>query len=86
LDLSQGEVVWARPENTNPAQVADYASKLVAAQIPLPMVAEEIGWSPQRVDQLRAEIATNAFLTAAVEPPPAGQPGPVEPAAPGPGP
>lgn len=72
-DLSQGEVAWARPENFNPAQVADYASKLVAAQIPLPMVAEEIGWSPQRVDQLRSEMATNAFLAAATATPtPAG--------------
>jgi hypothetical protein len=77
-DLSQGEVVWARSENFNPAQVADYASKLVAAGIPVPMVAEEIGWSPQRVDQLRAELATNAFLAAATGPvpvePTAGQP------------
>jgi hypothetical protein len=70
--------VWARSENFNPAQVADYASKLVAAGIPVPMVAEEIGWSPQRVDQLRAELATNAFLAAATGPvpvePTAGQP------------
>lgn len=69
-DLSQGEVVWARPEAFQPAVVADYMSKLVAAQIPLPMVAEEVGWSPQRVDQLRAELATNAFLAAATAPVP----------------
>lgn len=78
-DLSQGEVVWARPESFQPAVVADYMSKLVAAQVPLPMVAEEVGWSPQRVDQLRAEMATNAFLAAATAPQPAapapGQPG-----------
>lgn len=71
-DLSQGEVVWARPESFQPAVVADYMSKLVAAQIPLPMVAEEVGWSPQRVDQLRAELATAAFLSAATAPTPTG--------------
>ena len=74
-DLSQGEVVWARPESFQPAVVADYMSKLVAAQIPLPMVAEEVGWSPQRVDQLRAELATNAFLAAATAPSPTGTAG-----------
>lgn len=55
-DLSSSELVWARPENFNPAQVADYASKLHAAGFPLPMIAEEIGWSPQRVAELREEL------------------------------
>jgi hypothetical protein len=36
-------------------------SKLVAAQVPLPMVAEEVGWSPQRVSALRAELAAEQF-------------------------
>lgn len=84
FDLSQGEVVWARPESFQPAVVADYMSKLVAAQVPLPMVAEEVGWSPQRVDQLRAEMATNAFLAAATAPPapPTGQQQPGQPQGP----
>lgn len=64
LDLAQGEVVWARPENFNPAQVADYAVKLRSAGVPLPLVAEEIGWSPQRVAQLRTELAADALRTA----------------------
>lgn len=82
-DLSSGEVVWARPENFNPAQVADYASKLVAAKFPLTMVAEEIGWSPQRVDQLRSELAADTFMAALNAPPPAVPPGPANPAATG---
>lgn len=61
-DLSTSEVVWARPENFLPSQVADYMSKLKAAGVPLPMVAEEVGWSPQRVSQLRSEIASSAVL------------------------
>lgn len=75
-DLSSGEVVWARPENFQPAQVADYLSKLVGAKVPLPMAVEEIGWSPQRVAQLRAELATEdmrASVLAAAQVPTAGQ-------------
>ena len=63
-DLSTAEIVWARPENFRPAQMADYVTKLAAANMPLPMVAEEIGWTPQRVEQLRAELAEAAFRAA----------------------
>lgn len=75
-DLDSSELVWARPENFNPAQVADYASKLKAAGFPLPMIAEEIGWSPQRVRELRAELASQQLLTAAATIPafPTGRP------------
>lgn len=62
-DLSSSEVVWARPENFNPAAVADYATKLKATGVPLPMIAEEIGWSPQRVNELRAALAAETFLS-----------------------
>lgn len=61
-DLSTSEVVWARPENFLPAHVADYMVKLVSAKVPLPMVAEEVGWSPQRVSQLRSELASAEIL------------------------
>ncbi|WP_189061132.1 phage portal protein [Longimycelium tulufanense] len=60
-DLSTAEVVWARPENLNLAAVADYASKLRAAGYPLPIVAERIGDTPQEIDQLRSELAADAF-------------------------
>ncbi|HEY9417873.1 MAG TPA: phage portal protein [Pseudonocardia sp.] len=84
-DLESSEVVWARPENFNPAAVADYAGKLKAAGVPLPMIAEEIGWSPQRVSQLRTEMASAAFIQSlsAPRPAPAGSspPAPRPPAA-----
>lgn len=67
-DLSDSEVIWARPENFQPSAVADYASKLVAARIPVTMVAEEIGWSPQRVDQLRSELAAEALRASFASP------------------
>lgn len=67
-DLASSEVVWARPENFNPAAVADYMSKLVAAKVPLTMVAEEVGWTPQRVAQLRSEMASATFLQSLAAP------------------
>lgn len=69
-DLSSSEIVWARPESFQPAAVADYASKLRATGMPLPMVAEEIGWSPQRINQLRAEMVaetTRGAVAAALQ-------------------
>lgn len=69
-DLKSSEVVWGRPENFNPSAVADYALKLRQAQFPLPMIAEEIGWSPQRVQQLRSELASSAFLSSLSAPRP----------------
>lgn len=69
-DLSDSEVIWARPENFQPAATADYASKLVAAGIPVTMVAEEIGWSPQRVSELRSELAADALRGALSAPAP----------------
>jgi hypothetical protein len=86
-DLKSSEVVWARPENFNPAAVADYAIKLKTAGVPLPMIAEEIGWSPQRVAQLRAEMASATFLESLGAPrpsqaPPAGGGNPRPPVSP----
>jgi hypothetical protein len=87
-DLKSSEVVWARPENFNPSAVADYAVKQSQAGFPLPMIAEEIGWSPQRVQQLRSELASSAFLTSLSAPRPPiadnNPPAPKPPAAPEP--
>jgi hypothetical protein len=69
-DLTLGEMVWARPENLIPAQVADYLSKMVAAKIPLEMAVEEIGWSPQRVEALRSAMASEAVRASLAAPPP----------------
>ncbi len=60
-DLTESETVWMRPENFAPAMVADFLVKLVGAKVPLPMAVEEVGWSPQRVAQLRAEMASEQF-------------------------
>lgn len=82
-DLSMAEVVWARPENFNPAQVADYLVKLKSAGVPLTMAVEEIGWSPQRVAELRTEMAAEAVRAALAAPaqPPPGASAPARPAA-----
>lgn len=56
-DLSVAELVWERPENFNITQIADFIAKETGAGVPLPMVMEDVGWSPQRVSQLRTELA-----------------------------
>lgn len=63
-DLSSSELVWARPENLNLTQVAAYAQTLRNAGYPLPIVAERIGETPQQIEQLRTELATDAMRTA----------------------
>lgn len=50
-------IAWARPESAHPAAVADYVSKMVAAGVPLTIVLEEIGWGPERIEQVRTEVA-----------------------------
>jgi hypothetical protein len=69
-DLSQAEIVWERPENFNLNQVADYISKLTGAKVPLPMVVEEVGWSPQRVSALRSEMMQEAVRASMANPAP----------------
>lgn len=84
-DLSSSEVTFGRPENFNPAQVGDQFSKLVAAQVPVPMVAEEVGWSPQQVDRLRTEMAADSLRASLLQQPAqpaAAPPKPGQPAAP----
>lgn len=76
-DLSDSEMVWARPENFVPSQIGDFLAKMTGAGVPLPMAVEEVGWSPQRVAQLRAEQATAAAMASVANPPqqqPAAQP------------
>lgn len=68
VDLTEAEVVWMRPETFNPANVADFMVKLVSANVPVTMAAEEAGWSPQRVEQLRTEMAAEAFRQSLMQP------------------
>jgi Phage portal protein, SPP1 Gp6-like len=74
-DLSSSEVTFGRPENFNPAAVGDLFVKLVAAGVPVPMAAEEVGWSPQQVDRLRSELAAQT-LRDSLQPPPTPTPAP----------
>lgn len=85
VDLTSAEVTWMRPETFNPAATGDYAMKLAATGIPVPMIAEEIGWSPQRVAELKTEMASAAFqaaLAASVAAPAQGPGAPQRPALP----
>ena len=66
-DLSQSEIVWARPENFVPSQMGDFLVKLKDAGVPLTMGVEQVGWSPQQVAQLRSAMAEQAALTAVAD-------------------
>lgn len=56
-DFSAAEIRWKDPRHLNPAVVADRATKMHSIGWPLPMIAEDMGESPQRVGMLRAEMA-----------------------------
>jgi hypothetical protein len=49
-------IAWAPPSAFHPAVTADYVVKMVGAGVPLPMVCEEIGWAPTRIETLRTEM------------------------------
>lgn len=75
-DLSESELVFARPETFLPSQVGDMLVKAKDAGIPLTMAVEDAGWSPQRVTQLRGELAAQAAM-AALDTPEPPRPAPV---------
>lgn len=61
-DFSEHEMIWANPRLVNPAVLADMAVKLRTAGWPVAMIAEDMGYSPQRVTRLRTESAGEALL------------------------
>lgn len=77
-DLSQSEIVWARPEAFVPSQVGDYLVKMKTAGVPLTLALEESGWSPQQIARVRVEQARERMLagigTGAAGQRPAGRP------------
>lgn len=75
--ITPAAIAWARPENFHPAAIADYMTKLKSTGVPLSMICEEVGWSPERVEQLRSEMAAQTFLAAATAATDRGDPGAV---------
>ena len=81
-DMSSYRIRWADPRQLNPAVLADAATKKKAIGYPLPVLAEDLGESPQRVNRITSEAAGEALLAAlsAPTPPQPGVPGPGAPA------
>jgi hypothetical protein len=50
-------IAWAPPSAFHPTVVADYVVKMQGAGVPLPLIMEEVGWGPARIEQLRGEVA-----------------------------
>ena len=62
-EVSPEMIAWAKPEAFHTAAVADYVSKM-APNVPMPMVLEDIGWSPARIEAFRSEKANEQLLAA----------------------
>jgi len=81
-DMSQSEIRWADPRQLNPAVLADEATKKKSIGYPLAVLAEDLGESPQRVNRITSEAASDALMAALAQPaapgigaePPPGQP------------
>jgi hypothetical protein len=67
------ETLWAPAERRSFAQVVDGATKLATIGFPPETVMEELGWSPQRIARVQAQMAANE-LFAAFTPPANGTP------------
>jgi hypothetical protein len=78
--LEDAEVMWRRPENFSPSQIADYGAKLRGMGYPLEVVAERIGESPAQIERLLAAQATEAAQQAFLAPQQPAQPSPARPA------
>lgn len=62
------EPVWANPETRTVAQAADAAAKLVQAGIlPVSQALEDLGYSPEQVDNMRADRRAEALDRAGVD-------------------
>lgn len=68
-DYTFSEIRWADPRNVNPAVLADAATKKQAIGYPLPILAEDLGESPQRINRITAGAAGAALLAATVNQP-----------------
>ena len=80
-DMSASEIRWADPRKLNPSVLAAAAKDKKTIGYPLAVLAEDLGESPQRVQRITSEAASDA-LFAAVAAPAGGQtdPQPAEPA------
>lgn len=61
-DFTQHEMIWANPRLVNPAVLADMGVKMRTIGFPTSMIAEDMGYSPQRIARLRTETAAEAML------------------------
>lgn len=72
------ELEWSDPERKTDAQLADAAVKKQTAGVPWRQVMADLGYTPQQVDRMEAERATDSLLgitqIVTPTPPPSGQP------------
>jgi hypothetical protein len=64
------EVDWENPEARSMAELADAATKKQAVGVPWRQNMKDLGYSPQEIDGMETERATDALLAAPTQPMP----------------
>jgi hypothetical protein len=67
-DFSDAETLWADPESRTMAELYDAAVKAKTAGVPWRARMEMLGYSPQAIDRMEAELAQEAMLAALAVP------------------
>jgi len=65
---TDAETIWANTESRSMAQVLDAATKRQSLGVPWEQIMEDIGYSPQVIDRMRAMKEADAFLAATADP------------------
>ncbi|MCR8576473.1 phage portal protein [Streptomyces sp. Isolate_219] len=73
-DAFDSEVQWGDPQRRALAEMADAATKLSAAGVPWRTLMGVLNFTPQEIDRMAAERASDALLASALTPPPAPTP------------
>ena len=62
------ETLWAPSERRSFAQVVDGATKLATMGFPMETIAEELGWSPQRIARVKTQMLADSVFGTALQP------------------
>jgi hypothetical protein len=70
-NADDAETLWASSERRSFAEVVDGATKLGAMGFPVEVIAEELGWSPQRTERVKTQMLADSVFGTALNAPPA---------------
>jgi hypothetical protein len=67
-NADDAETLWAPSERRSFAEVVDGATKLASMGFPVETVAEELGWSPQRIARVKTQMIADSVFGTALQP------------------